>query len=258
MSFTPIKKLGQHFLTDPALIDILIQLLCPRKNQHWLEIGAGLGALTRPLTPLVKRLDVVEIDHRLIKTLKETLPTPTLIFHEQDVLRFNLNSIASIPRSLYICGNLPYQISTPLLFHIFEELPLIHSLFFMLQKEVVERLAANPGEKSYGRLTVHTQYYCQVIPLIDVPPHAFSPPPKVRSAFVKLIPYSPPLYPPVDEKLFHDIIQQAFMARRKALRNALKKWLSPIDFEHLAISPQARPDQLTVAEYVRICQHLFR
>lgn len=252
MSIIPFKHLGQHFLNDPGVIEEIIQTLHPQPNQHWLEIGPGQGVLTQEIAPLVKHLDIVELDSRMISIL-QNLSLPNTKIHEGDILKFSLASITALP--IHLCGNLPYQISTPLLFHLFKEIHLIHSMFFMLQKEVVERLAAEPGSKAYGRLSIHVQYYCEVTPLFLIPPQAFSPPPKVESMFVQLSPRSFPT-PIKDTKLFDTLVNHAFMARRKTLKNALKAWLKDEDFEKLSISPTSRPDQVTIEEFVKISDYV--
>lgn len=254
----PRKRFGQHFLHDRHVIDKIVAAINPQRNDHLVEIGPGLGALTLALLPHVISLDAIEIDRDIIPKLKSSaLGRGELTIYEQDALTF---SFASLKKNLplRIVGNLPYNISTPLIFHLLEQVECIQDMHFMLQKEVVDRLAAQPGNKTYGRLSVMVQYHCEVKKLFNVSAGAFSPPPQVESAVVRLIPYSALPFPAKDVDLLRHIVAMAFGQRRKTLRKSLTSLLKPEDWEKLSINPQSRPEQLTVANFVEISNILAR
>ena len=241
------KRFGQNFLRDPHVIGRIVSAIAPEKRSNLIEIGPGLGALTQPLMKAAKNLTVIEIDRDLAALLHQE---ESEHFHviEGDVLQVNFRDLAEgVP--LTIVGNLPYNISTPLIFHLFQFSDVIDEMFFMLQKEVVERMAAQPNTKDYGRLSVMTQYFCEVVPLFSVPPHAFSPQPKVESMVVKLKPWVTSPYPPVsDYQRFAHIVQQAFGQRRKTLRNALSKTDAHLPPELLS----KRAEALSVSDFISL------
>jgi 16S rRNA (adenine1518-N6/adenine1519-N6)-dimethyltransferase len=249
----PRKRFGQHFLHDSGAIDRMLRAIAPRATETIVEIGPGLGALTRPLLEKVGRLDVVEIDRDLIPRLEQACAgIGTLELHQADALDFDFRRLAQGKSSLRVVGNLPYNISTPLIFHLLEQAEWIRDMHFMLQKEVVARLAARPGGKDYGRLSVMVQYRCAVESLFEVGPEAFSPPPKVDSAVVRMLPYSSLPHPACEPLLLEQVVQLSFAQRRKTLRNTLKPLLSAERIERAGIDPGRRPETLSVAEFVAL------
>lgn len=253
----PRKRFGQHFLRDQAVIQRIVAALMPQASQHLVEIGPGQGALTLPVLRQVKQLDVVELDRDLIPPLLDRChQAGVLVVHEADVLEFDFASIKKDARLLRVFGNLPYNISTPLLFHLLHYAPLISDMVFMVQKEVAERLAAQHSTEQYGRLSVMVQYHCQVELLFDVPPTAFHPPPQVQSSIIRLTPYQPYPFPVRNYALFESIVKQAFGQRRKTLRNSLKEMVSASVWEQLSIQPSLRPENLSVKEFVDISNKL--
>lgn len=254
---TPRKRFGQHFLTDENVIKQIVYAINPKPCQNLVEIGPGLGALTTHILPLCKKLNVVELDRDVIAPLKETCqPLGELTVYQQDVLQFDFNQLIKEAEPLRIIGNLPYNISTPLIFHLLNYHADIQDMHFMLQKEVVDRLVATPGKKDYGRLSIMLQYYCNAINLFEVPPGAFSPPPKVNSAVVRLIPHTTPPFKANNKKWLDDIVRAAFSQRRKTLRNCLKHIASSEELISLDIDPNARPETLSVEEFVRISNNI--
>lgn len=247
------KRFGQNFLVDRGIIDGIVSAIRPQRGDTVVEIGPGLGAITEPLLERVDRLHVVEIDRDLIARLKQRHPPERLCIHEGDALAFDFSSIG---RDLRLVGNLPYNISTPLLFHLADYGECVHDMHFMLQKEVVERMVAEPGDADFGRLSVMLQYRFWLEWLIDVPPESFDPPPKVDSAVVRLIPKAPELRNARDEDLLSRVVQAAFSQRRKMLRNTLKGVLDDAGFAALGIAPTLRPEDLPVEDYVRIANYL--
>jgi 16S rRNA (adenine1518-N6/adenine1519-N6)-dimethyltransferase len=253
----PRKRFGQHFLEDDNVILRLVELIAPTKEQHVVEIGPGHGALTLPVLRKTGKLDAVELDRDLIPTLRaRAKDIGTLTIHEADALKFDFGALAANAQPLRIIGNLPYNISTPLIFHLLEFAPQITDMHFMLQKEVVDRLAAEKGTSDYGRLSIMVQYYCQVSALFDVPPEAFNPPPKVNSSIVRIVPYRTLPFIANDYGFFQNLVKQAFGQRRKTLRNCLKKLVSDEDWQRLTIDSKLRPEQLTVADYVELSNAL--
>ncbi|GAA5130064.1 16S rRNA (adenine(1518)-N(6)/adenine(1519)-N(6))-dimethyltransferase RsmA [Alloalcanivorax gelatiniphagus] len=245
------KRFGQHFLHDPAIIERLVRSVAPADGQSLVEIGPGQGALTYPLLDEVDHLQVVELDRDLIALLHERIAPERITIHESDALRFDFAALAD-GRPLRVVGNLPYNISTPLIFHLLDQAGAIADMTFMLQKEVVDRLTAAPGGKDYGRLSVMVQYHCQADYLFFVPPGAFRPPPKVDSAVVRLTPYRAPPWPADDPAWLARLVAQAFSQRRKAIRNSLKSLIDVSVFATTGIDAGLRPDHLTVADYVAL------
>lgn len=246
------KRFGQHFLHDQHIIQKIVAAINPQTGEHLVEIGPGLGALTKALLPLVSNLDAIEIDRDIIPKLKNLAePYGTLTIHEADALTFSFATLSK-EQPLRVVGNLPYNISTPLIFHLLEEVECIQDMHFMLQKEVVDRLAAHPGNKTYGRLSVMVQYYCNVKKLFTVPPGAFNPPPQVDSAIIRLTPYAEPPYPAKNIRTLSTVVSTAFGQRRKTLRKSLQSLLTPEHWSRLTIDAQLRPEQLTVENFVEI------
>ena len=251
------KRFGQNFLNDTYVIQRIIDHIAISVTDHIVEIGPGLGALTRPLLQRCAQLDVIEIDSDLANKLKLIANHPTettqakLIVHEADAMKFDLSQL--LPKPLRIVGNLPYNISTPLLFHLFKYLPDIKDCHLMLQTEVAQRLAAQPGSKTYGRLSVMAQYYCDVELLFNVDSHSFNPRPKVSSTILQLKPRPQNLLHAYDEQLLADIVRQAFSQRRKYLSNVLKAFVSAAELTELQLKPQLRVEHLTVKDFVKIC-----
>jgi len=253
------KRFGQHFLADPHILQQITQIIAPGAGQHVLEIGPGQGVLTLPLAAAVARLDAVELDRDLVPLLQQRCAGFAQVhIHQADALKFSPRSLidaaASNVRKLRVVGNLPYNISTPLLFHLFESIDIIEDMHFLLQKEVVDRICASPGGHNYGRLSVMTQYFCHSESMLAVPPLAFKPPPKVDSAVVRMIPHATAPVTVSDVAAFSGFVAQAFSARRKTLRNVLKAHLNPADFEQAQIDSQRRAETLTLEEFARLFQ----
>lgn len=251
------KRFGQNFLHDTSVIASIIASAAVRLGEHWVEIGPGLGALTQPLLKTGATLDVVELDRDLAGLLAEKFAhVPQFTLHSADALNFDFCALAAPGEKLRIIGNLPYNISTPLLFHLLDSAHCIQDMHFMLQKEVVTRLCAEPGGKDYGKLSVMAQYRCQPTWLFDVPPESFSPVPKVLSAIIRLQPHTQPPVAVHDEALFGRVVTEAFSQRRKTLRNALGKSLSAEQIESAGVNPSARAETLTLDDFARL-SHLL-
>ncbi|MBT3046445.1 MAG: 16S rRNA (adenine(1518)-N(6)/adenine(1519)-N(6))-dimethyltransferase RsmA [gamma proteobacterium symbiont of Ctena orbiculata] len=247
------KRFGQNFLHDPGTIQRIVQAISPQPGDNLVEIGPGQGAITTELLSLVKRMHAIELDRDLLEPLaRRCAALGELEIHNSDALKFDFTSLAEAERPLRVVGNLPYNISTPLLFHLLDQSARIRDMHFMLQKEVVERMGAEPGSKRYGRLTVMLQARAEVTPLFTIGPGAFRPPPKVDSAFVRLVPLTPLPYRIDDWDLFGRLVSQAFSQRRKTLRNSLGKLLTADAIEAAAIDPGCRAEQLSVAEFVKL------
>jgi 16S rRNA (adenine1518-N6/adenine1519-N6)-dimethyltransferase len=256
-SHQPRKRFGQHFLRDPHIIHRILQAIRPQPDQHLVEIGPGLGAITRPLLERVGHLEVIELDRDLIPHLQQACRgAGELQIHNVDALEFDFSQLRRDERPLRLVGNLPYNISTPLLFHLLKQSSHIGDMHFMLQKEVVERMAAAAGQAAYGRLSVMLQYRCQVEPLFEIGSQAFRPPPKVESALVRLIPYPQPPIEVRDRHRFEELVRLAFSQRRKTLRNSLRPLLSAEDIQAAGIDPAARPETLAVADFARLSNRL--
>lgn len=250
------KRFGQNFLHDHGVIRRIVACIGPKKGQRIVEIGPGKGALTEGIISVTERMDVVELDRDLIPILKVNLfRFPDLTVHEADAMKFDFASLAT-EQNIRVVGNLPYNISTPLIFHLLSQANVIEDMHFMLQKEVVDRLAARPGDSLYGRLSVMAQYYCAVESLFIVGPESFDPAPKVESAIVRMTPHKTLPFPVADIKGLEDTVRIGFHQRRKTLRNNYKGVLDNDDFETLEIDPSLRPERLDVEEFVRIANFI--
>lgn len=250
----PRKRFGQHFLHDPHAVERIIQAFDPRPGQRVVEIGPGRGVLTRPLLKMLGKLDVVELDRDLVAALPARCDHhPGLHVHACDALQFDFRSLGD---SLRIIGNLPYNISTPLIFRLLDQADVIHDMLFMLQKEVVDRIVAAPGSKTFGRLSVMVQFLCEAEPLFRLKPGAFEPPPRVESAMVRLLPRQQPLFPVDDMKSLAQIVTHAFGQRRKTLRNALQAVLSPDQISAAGVEPGLRAEQLDLAQFASLANRL--
>jgi 16S rRNA (adenine1518-N6/adenine1519-N6)-dimethyltransferase len=253
------KRFGQNFLVSPGIIHKIVEAIGPRAGDTIVEIGPGLGAITEPLLERIDHLHVVEIDRDLIARLRSRFPPQRLTIHEGDALEFDFGTLKDAGR-LKIVGNLPYNISSPLLFHLVPFAPLVYDMHFMLQKEVVDRMVAAPGSKDFGRLSVMLQYRYHMERLFVVPPGAFNPAPKVDSAIVRMIPVN---FSRVgadataqDPALFARLVTAAFSQRRKMLRNTLREFISEAELAALDITPTARAEDIAVAAYVRLANAL--
>lgn len=254
------KRFGQNFLNDRYIIDSIVAAIHPKSTDAMVEIGPGLGALTEPVAEQLTNLTVIELDRKLAARL-ETHPflAPKLTIFQQDAMTFDFSALAEQQgQALRVFGNLPYNISTPLMFHLFSFSHAIKDMHFMLQREVVKRLVAGPDTKAYGRLSVMAQYYCQIIPVLEVPPSAFTPSPKVDSAVVRLVPHPDAVYPEVDVKVLSRITTEAFGKRRKTLRNSVGHLFSSDTLMALNIDESLRAENLTVKQYCDLAQWLSR
>ena len=257
MSHHARKRFGQHFLHDPAVLQRIIHTIHPRPDEHLVEIGPGQGAMTQYLLADCGKLDVIELDRDLIPVLKNRFGDDSRFnLHQGDALKFPFCDLQT-EQKLRVTGNLPYNISTPLLFHLMEHRHCIEDMHFMLQKEVVERIVAAPGSKHYGRLGIMLGYYCQSENLMTIGPGAFRPPPRVDSAIVRLVPWPQPPVEVLDLALLSQIVNQAFSQRRKTLRNSLKKLLESAEISQLDIDPSERPERLSLSDFARLanCLH---
>ncbi|MBC9070578.1 16S rRNA (adenine(1518)-N(6)/adenine(1519)-N(6))-dimethyltransferase RsmA [Thauera sp. CAU 1555] len=250
------KRFGQNFLSDPNIIRKIVDAIRPLPDDLMVEIGPGLGAMTEPLLERLDHLHVVEIDRDLIARLHQRWTPERLTVHEGDALKFDFGSLAGDGCPLRIVGNLPYNISTPILFHLAEFAEQVRDMSFMLQKEVVMRMVAEPGSEEYGRLSVMLQYRFRMGRLFDVPPGAFRPAPKVMSSIVRMIPLPREALGAHDEALLGEVVTAAFGQRRKTLRNTLREYLGEADFAALGIDPGLRAERLAVADYVAIANHV--
>ncbi len=255
MRHTPRKRFGQNFLTDTQVIANIIRAINPQAQDQLVEIGPGLGALTKPLLQILDHLDVVELDRDIVKRLEQTFDPAKLTIYSADALKFDF---ASLGQNLRMFGNLPYNISTPILFHISTFATNIKDMHFMLQKEVVERMVAMPSTSDYGRLTVMLQYLFEMELVFIVLPESFNPIPKVESAIVRMHPIKKPTLIAKDEKLFSQVVTSAFAQRRKTLRNTLRNYLNPEDFAVLGIDPGLRAENLSVVQFVSVANYLAK
>lgn len=245
------KRFGQHFLTDASILDAIVDTIDPKPGQCLVEIGPGLGAMTDPLVARCARLTVIELDRDLAARLRLR---PELEVIESDVLQVDFRALAArAAQPLRVVGNLPYNISTPILFHLLQAVDAIEDQHFMLQKEVVERMAAAPGGKDYGRLSVMLQWRYDIDCVLEVPPEAFDPPPRVDSAVVRMLPLRE--VPRVDPVLLGELVTVAFSQRRKLLRHTLGRWLELRGFAG-GFDVQRRAEEVPVAEYVRLAETL--
>ena len=246
----PRKRFGQHFLVDRAIIDAIVDAIGPRAGETLVEIGPGLGALTEPLLTKTDRLHVVEIDRDLIAHWQRHRESARVTVHARDALDFDFGGLGS---DLRIVGNLPYNISTPLLFHLSDFAAQVRDMHFMLQKEVIERMVAAPGESARGRLSVMLQARYRMDWLLDVPPESFDPPPKVDSAVVRMIPLgAPERADRAAPDVFARVVAAAFGQRRKMLRNTLRGLIAADALQALGVDPQARAEELSVAAFAAI------
>jgi 16S rRNA (adenine1518-N6/adenine1519-N6)-dimethyltransferase len=259
----PRKRFGQNFLHDAGVLRRMLTAIRPQQNDAMVEIGPGEGALTSLLLQQLQHLDVIEIDRDLAPELQarceanaQGATLGSLTIHQADALQFDFSSLIPSDRKLRVVGNLPYNISTPLLFHIFESSNGIADCHFLLQKEVVERMAATPDSKTYGRLSVMTQWRCQVEPLFRVGPGAFRPAPKVDSMFVRLIPHTTLPWPVNNFSHFSTLVTAAFAQRRKTLRNALQSMATAEAIAAAEIDPGIRAESLSPADFVRLSNQL--
>ncbi|MBA4261210.1 MAG: 16S rRNA (adenine(1518)-N(6)/adenine(1519)-N(6))-dimethyltransferase [Comamonadaceae bacterium] len=244
------KRFGQHFLSDAGIIDAIVRAIAPQPGDPMVEIGPGLAALTQPLVERLGHLTVIELDRDLALRLREH---PQLNVIESDVLKVDFAALATrmgVPK-LRVVGNLPYNISTPILFHLLDHVDVVRDQHFMLQKEVIDRMVAAPATADYSRLSVMLQWRYAMENVLFVPPESFDPPPRVDSAIVRMVPLAEP--PTIDLKLYGELVQTAFSQRRKILRNTLGKWLEARDFAG-AFDLQRRAEEVPVHEYVALAQ----
>ncbi len=247
------KRFGQNFLHNDAIISKIVDAINPEPTDNLVEIGPGLGALTEPVIERAGDISVVELDRDLAHRLRHhPFLAKHLTIYEQDALKFDFASLVQEDKPLRIFGNLPYNISTPLIFHLLTFKDKVKDMHFMLQKEVVERMAASHDCKAYGRLSIMTQYQCQVMPVMEIGPEAFQPPPKVDSAIVRLIPHQSIENPVNDIKTLNQVCLTAFNQRRKTIRNSFKKLISAEQLTSLGLDPSLRPENLTLNDYIAL------
>lgn len=255
MKHIPRKRFGQNFLTDQFVLQDIISAIDAKPEDVMVEIGPGLAAMTRLLLESLSQLHVVELDRDLVTRLKKSFDPARLVVHAADALQFDFASIARpADKKLRVVGNLPYNISSPLLFHLADIAPQVEDQHFMLQKEVVERMVAAPGSKTYGRLSVMLQWRYHMELLFIVPPTAFEPPPRVESAIVRMIPLAHPL--PCDQTKLEQVVLKAFSQRRKVIRNCLAGMFTEHDLIEVGIDPQLRPEAISLAQYVALANRL--
>jgi 16S rRNA (adenine1518-N6/adenine1519-N6)-dimethyltransferase len=248
---TARKRFGQHFLTDGSVIDAIVDAIDPKPGEALVEIGPGLGAMTDPLIARCGRLTVIELDRDLAQRFRQRSELKVI---EADVLKVDFDALASQRgERLRVVGNLPYNISTPILFHLLDSVECVIDQHFMLQKEVVERMAAAPGGKEYGRLSVMLQWRYAIESVLEVPPESFDPPPRVDSAVVRMQPL--PVVPAVDAKLLEELVRVAFSQRRKLLRHTLGRWLTERGFDG-AFDVQRRAEEVPVGDYLALAAAL--
>ncbi len=250
----PRKRFGQHFLTDPGVIDAIVHAIAPQDDDVAVEIGPGPGAITVPIAKRCGSLHAIELDRDLAARLRTQFENDTHVtIHEADALSFDFSALGN---SLRVVGNLPYNISTPLMFRLLEQRRYIQDMHFMLQKEVVDRMAASPGSKAFGRLTIMLGCYFDIDALFDVDRLAFDPPPAVTSAFVRLRPRPDASVRIDDSRLLSSLVAAAFSMRRKTLRNALKAHATEKDLHALDIDPGLRPENIAISDWVALANHL--
>jgi 16S rRNA (adenine1518-N6/adenine1519-N6)-dimethyltransferase len=247
------KRFGQNFLHNDAVISDIVDAINPEPGENLVEIGPGLGALTEPVIERAGKLTVVELDRDLAHRLRHhPFLAPHLSIYETDALKFDFSALIKDDKPLRIFGNLPYNISTPLIFHLLTFNDKVQDMHFMLQKEVVARMAAGPNNKTYGRLSIMTQYQCQVIPVMEIGPEAFKPAPKVDSAIVRLVPHKTIKNPVNNIKSLNLVCLAAFNQRRKTIRNSFKKLISAEQLESLGINPGLRAENLSVEDFIML------
>ena len=249
------KRLGQHFLHDNNIIKKIIMSIRPKKNDHFLEIGPGEGALTNPLADKVDRITLIEKDIDLIPLLKKKFSIfDSVKVLQEDILKCNLMDL--VQNETRIIGNLPYNISTEIIFKVISISPKVKDLHFMLQKEVVDRMIASPGSKTYGRLSIMVQVYFEVEKLFDISPNVFIPKPKVQSSYIKMMPRAYRFKNSEHENKFKKLVLVAFTARRKMIKTSLKDYIDNNMLESLLINPNSRPENLTIEEFLKIAKHI--
>jgi 16S rRNA (adenine1518-N6/adenine1519-N6)-dimethyltransferase len=258
LSHSPRKRFGQNFLHDPGIIQRIVAAIDPQADDHIAEIGPGQGAITQHLVDACGTMDVVELDRDLVPLLEQVFAGTGLRIHSADALKFDFCSLVSGDETLRLVGNLPYNISTPLLFHLLDQAHCIRDLHVMLQKEVVDRIVASPGSKTYGRLSVAVQARCRVQSLFVIGPGAFNPPPKVDSAILRMTPDTDAIARIDDAAVLDKLLAQAFSQRRKTLRNALKGLVDAPTLEALGIDASARAETVSVKAYVALANALAR
>jgi len=246
------KRFGQNFLQDGNVIAKILDVMNPRPDDHFVEIGPGHGAITEPLSRKCATLDVVEIDRDLVAKLEQRQWPGNVRINAGDALKFDFSQLVSGDRKLRMAGNLPYNISTPLLFHLLDSAALFADFHVMLQKEVVDRMVAEPGNKQYGRLTVMLAARCEIEHLFNIKPNCFRPAPKVDSSFARLVPLDEPLVSDAEYPLFKKVVTQAFSMRRKTLSNALRPIMEPDDIEAAGIDPGLRAETLYPEEFLAL------
>ncbi|GBL06110.1 16S rRNA (adenine(1518)-N(6)/adenine(1519)-N(6))-dimethyltransferase RsmA [Glaciecola sp. KUL10] len=257
LGHTARKRFGQNFLHDQYVINQIVNAIHPLNGENLVEIGPGLGALTEPVAELVEHLNVVELDRDLAKRLRHhPFLNAKLNVLEHDALKFDFSQLSEEEGDLRIFGNLPYNISTPLMFHLFSFHSKIKDMHFMLQNEVVKRLCAVAGDKLYGRLSVMAQYYCKATPVVFVPPSAFNPPPKVDSAVVRLLPHKAPPVKLDSVDALQKIVTTAFNQRRKTIRNSLSSLLTETQISEAGIEPSLRAEALTLQDFANLANSL--
>jgi len=255
MRHAPRKRFGQHFLVDASVISAIVAAIAARPGDRVVEIGPGLGALTRPLADQLDHLHVIEIDRDITARLRREFPAEHLTVHEGDALDFDFSALGA---PLRVVGNLPYNISTPLLFRLAAHAAVLRDIHVMLQKEVVERIVSAPSRAEYGRLSVMLQYRFEMERLFDVPASAFRPAPRIESAVVRMTPFSRLPHPARDVDCLEKVVAAAFAQRRKTLRNALRHYFSGAELERLGIDPGLRAQDLPVADFVRLADEAQR
>jgi 16S rRNA (adenine1518-N6/adenine1519-N6)-dimethyltransferase len=254
---TARKRFGQNFLHDQHVINRIISRFHPQQGEFILEIGPGLGALTWPLLEQIDELHAIELDRDLVARFEaDPRSSGRLFLHQQDALTFDFSTLTTLPDKLRIIGNLPYNISTPLLFHLLEFAPNIQDMMFMLQKEVVQRITAGPGGKNYGRLSVMLQAQCTIEKILDVSPGAFTPAPKVDSAVVQLTPHTTPVINIPDSENFALIVKASFKQRRKTLRNNLKGILTESEISAAGVDPSVRAETLSLENFAALARQI--
>ncbi len=254
MKHIPKKRFGQNFLTDRQVLHDIIRAIAPAPDDLMVEIGPGQGAMTRLLLETLRRLQVVELDRDLVALLQKQFSPDRLLIHSGDALQYDFGALAGGERRLRVVGNLPYNISSPLLFHLAQYAPQVIDQHFMLQKEVVERMVAEPGGRDYGRLSVMLQWRYQMELLFVVPPEAFDPPPKVDSAIVRMVPIASPL--PCKQPLLEQVVTKAFSQRRKVIRNCVAGLFGEQQLIDAGIDPQLRPEAVALEQYVNLARML--
>jgi 16S rRNA (adenine1518-N6/adenine1519-N6)-dimethyltransferase len=255
-NYRPRKRFGQHFLIDQTTIDKIIAAIQPQSSEIIVEIGPGRAAISNPLAKLAGTFHAIELDRNLASMLKRQFASQTNVtIHQGDVLKFDFSGLGE---DLRIVGNLPYNISAPLLFRLIKYRSIIKDMYFMLQKEVVDRMAAPPGNRTYGRLSIMLGCYMKIEPLFDVPATAFSPSPKVESSIVRLHPLPDDIYAIADHEKLSNIVAEAFSQRRKKLRNALKVSATEENLIAAGIDPTSRPEQATIGNYVTLANQITK